>query len=271
MRTRPSRRLRFLELESIDGIRLHAAVHPAPEPSTIGTVVLVHGITANMDEGGMFIRLADRLAEAGFTALRFSFRGHGRSSGTQRGVTIAGEMLDLQAVIDLASTEYPALLSIVAASFGVVPTALSLPYVGDGLTAVVLWNPVLDLRRTFLEPELPWGLENFGPARQKALRSQGFLLVDGEFEMGRVLFEELRLYRPAESLCASGMPALVVHGDKDTYVSYQIAIDAAARRPNTDFHTVAGSDHGFDSREREDEAIAVTVDWLVSHHTGRVP
>ena len=34
--------------------------------------------------------------------------------------------------------------------------------------------------------------------------------------------------------------------------------------PTTEFHTVAGSDHGFGSREREDEdeAIAVTVSWL---------
>jgi uncharacterized protein len=30
---------------------------------------------------------------------------------------------------------------------------------------------------------------------------------------------------------------------------------------------VAGSDHGFDSREREDEAIEATVGWLVRQHT----
>jgi alpha-beta hydrolase superfamily lysophospholipase len=34
-----------------------------------------------MDEGGMFVRLADRLAETGFSVLRFSFRGHGKSGG----------------------------------------------------------------------------------------------------------------------------------------------------------------------------------------------
>jgi hypothetical protein len=59
---------------------------------------------------------------------------------------------------------------------------------------------------------------------------------------------------------------LVVHGDRDTYVSYDIA-RAAADRPSSAFHTVAGSDHGFDSREREDEAIEATVGWLVRQHT----
>ena len=47
-----------------------------------------------MDEGGMFVRLADRLAAEGFTVLRFSFRGRGKSAGSPRGVTIAGELLD---------------------------------------------------------------------------------------------------------------------------------------------------------------------------------
>jgi alpha-beta hydrolase superfamily lysophospholipase len=54
-----------------------------------------------MDEGGMFGRLADALAAAGLTALRFSFRGHGRSGGTPQGVTVAGEIpleIDPQAV-----------------------------------------------------------------------------------------------------------------------------------------------------------------------------
>jgi hypothetical protein len=45
-------------------------------------------------------------------------------------------------------------------------------------------------------------------------------------------------------------------------VSYDIA-RAVAQTRGCDFHTVAGSDHGFDSREREDEAIAVTISWLV--------
>jgi pimeloyl-ACP methyl ester carboxylesterase len=126
----------------------------------------------------------------------------------------------------------------------------------------VLWNPVLDLRRTFLEPELPWGQENFGPAGQEALRRDGFLVVDGEFRLGRVLFSEFGRYAPLADFAAGHGPALVIHGDQDTYVSYMIARAAALSRPGCDFHAIAGSDHGFDSREREDEAIAVTVSWL---------
>lgn len=257
--------VKVLELASVDGTLLDVAVH-RPSGESVGTVVQVHGITVDKDEGGMFVRLADRLVGSGFSVVRFSFRGHGRSGGTQKGMTIAGEMLDLQAVIDHAEAVYPGRLSIVAASFGAVSTLLSLPYLTDRLSSLVLWNPVLDLDRTFLQPELPWGMENFGSVQQGLLTRQGYLLVDGEFALGRVLFEEFRHYRPTEHFLAAAQPALVVHGDKDSYVSYDIARRAAQARPHCQFHTVRGSDHGFDSRAYEDEAIKTTVGWLVSNH-----
>ncbi|MFE9575321.1 alpha/beta hydrolase family protein [Nocardia sp. NPDC006044] len=253
------------EVVSDDGIRLDAAVHPAQSGASRGVVLLVHGITVDMDEGGgMFVRLAERLSAAGFEVVRFSFRGHGASGGTQRGVTIAGECLDLQAAVSYVQQRFTGRLSIVAASFGAVSTALSLPWLADGLHRLVLWNPVLDLRHTFLEPELAWGVENFGPQQQKHLQDSGFLRVDGEFELGRVLFGEFEVYRPTEQLLASAIPMLIVHGDQDTAVSYTVAAELARTRPDTLLHTVVGSDHGFDSREREDEAIEVTVDWLVA-------
>lgn len=249
----------------MDGIKLDAVVHPAQSGASRGAVLLVHGITVDMDEGGgMFVRLAEGLAAANFDVARFSFRGHGASGGTERGVTIAGECLDLQAAISFVQERFTGPTSIVAASFGAVSTALSLPWLADGLHRLVLWNPVLDLRHTFLEPELAWGVQNYGPEQQKHLQANGFLRVDDEFELGRVLFTEFEVYRPREQLLASSVPTLIVHGDHDTAVSYAVSADVAHTRPDTLLHTVIGSDHGFDSREREDEAIGVTVAWLAA-------
>lgn len=249
-------------------MRLDAMWHSPVENRARGAVVLAHGISVDMNEGGMFQRLAEGLGSEGFEVLRFSFRGHGRSEGTQRGVTIAGEMLDLQSAVEHAAQRSGDLLSIVAASFGAVSTYLSLPYLERHLRALVLWNPVLDLQRTFIEPSLPWGVENFGPPQQSLLSSQGFLSIDGTFEMGRVLYEEMRHYDLLERFIRSQVPALVVHGDHDSAVSYDIAFAAAQARVACEFHTVAGSDHGFDTREREDEAIAVTVSFLSQQYGG---
>lgn len=254
-------------IQAADGVRLDAAWNTPEKDHVMGAVVLVHGISADMDEGGMFRRLAEGLVAEGFGVLRFSFRGHGRSGGTPRGATIAGEMLDLQSAIEHVTERFDGGLSVVAASFGAVSTCISLPYFEASLQALVLWNPVLDLQRTFIQPNLPWGVENFGPAQQALLSSQGFLLIDEAFAVGRVLFEEMRHYHPLEPFIKSRVPALVVHGDRDSAVSYDVARTATKAR-GCDFHTVGGSDHGFDSREREDEAIAITVSWLIRQYEG---
>jgi uncharacterized protein len=252
-----------VQLTSIDGTRLDAAWHPAQATGQHGVVVQAHGINADMTEGGMFVRLADRLADADFNVLRFSFRGHGRSGATQRGTTIAGEMLDLQAAVEYVSDRSQGPLSIVASSFGAVPTSLSLSWLAGRLDRLALWNPVLDLKRTFINPESLWGRANFGPDQQRLLSTQGFLLVDDEFELGRVLFGEFYCYDPLTCLVASPVPALVVHGDRDSAISYDISQQAAMAKPNAVFYTIGGSDHGFDTRQREDEAIMATVNWLI--------
>jgi pimeloyl-ACP methyl ester carboxylesterase len=255
--------VRPISLTAADGVTLDAVLHE-PATAVSGTVIQAHGIGANLDEGGMYRRLADTLAGAGFAVVRFSFRGHGRSSGSSRGATLAGEVLDLEAAIELAVTSYPAPLSIVASSFAAVSMSLLLPYFGDQVGALVLWNPVLDLDDTFARPHRPWGEENFGPSQVRHLHEHGYLLLDGSFQVGRALYEEMCAYGdlPRQRLLASTMPALVVHGDRDAAVSYDIARAVAVERANCDFHTVQGSDHGFDTREREDESIQVTARWL---------
>ncbi|WP_344163843.1 alpha/beta hydrolase [Nocardiopsis rhodophaea] len=239
-------------------------MHTADTSRARGTVVQAHGITVDKDEGGMFVRLAERLAKAGFTVIRFSFRGHGKSDGAPEGVTIAGEMLDLQAVVKHAMEVAPGPLAVIAASFGAVPTALLLPTLEMQLHRLVLWNPVLDLDHTFLHPELPWGTKNFGPGPQRQLHEQGRLLIDDEFPIGQVLWQELARYDPLKEFSRSQVPALVIHGDHDSYVSYDIARAAAEERNHTEFRTIEGSDHGFDSRDREDEAIGHTLTWLTA-------
>jgi len=253
--------MQSIKIYSIDGIELDATLHLSLCAHRLGGIIQAHGITADMDEGGMFVRLANRLAETGFDVLRFTYRGHGRSGGTQRGVTIAGEMLDLQAVLDIAYRRLTKPLGIVAASFGAVSTCLLLPYIRE-LRGLVLWNPVLDLKRTFIESSLPWGRSNFNEENIKHLKSDGYLLLDNSFEIGQVLYEEMKHYNPYRYFVQSSIPSIIIHGDKDTYVPYDVSAIACKERNNCEMHTIEGSDHGFDGREKEDTAITITTSWL---------
>jgi uncharacterized protein len=240
---------------------LDAALH-RPVSAPVGRVLQVHGITADLDQGGMFERLAIQLASRGFDVLRFSFRGHGRSSGEQRGVTIGGEMLDFLTAYDYLEDVAGGESAVVAVSFGAVPTSLVLNTLPRPPRALVYWNPVLDLHDTFLEPTLPWGHRNFGDHIRASLEAHGYVDVEGVFELGPTIFAEMSNYDVRAAFVSSDIPALVIHCDEDSYVSYAVAQDASRQRPNTQFETVRGSDHLFDGREREDAAIDPTCDWL---------
>lgn len=246
---------------SLDGVVLDAVYHQSHARQARGAILLAHGITADKDESGMFVELADQLATTGFDVLRFSFRGHGRSGGTQIGLTIAGEMLDLQAALAVLTERSTAPVSIVAASFGAASTCLLLPYLHEQLHALVLWNPTLDLRRTFIEPELPWGTRNFNPDAVARLAADGFLLLDGEYQIGRALYIELTALDPLARFVASPVRAAIVHGDHDTYVPYDVSALAAQQHRNCDLITIEGADHGFDP-DKEDDAITHTIAWI---------
>nr|WP_051183221.1 alpha/beta hydrolase [Nocardia vinacea] len=88
-------------------------------------------------------------------------------------------------------------------------------------------------------------------------------VIEAIYDLGRVLFTEFAHYQPLDDFHAADVPTLIVHGDHDTAVSYDVAAQAARSRSHITLHTIAGSDHGFDSRAREDQAISTTVDWLV--------
>src|ERR1700728_882700 len=140
---------RSLDISSLDGTRLDASI-VTPASGDSGTVLLIHGITAEKNEGGMYVRLASRLADKGIGSLRFSFRGHGKSDGAQSGLTIGGELADIfsafHAVIDQSRPLYA-----VASSFGAVQLIALIHSLELPLEKIVFWNPVLDLSGTFLE------------------------------------------------------------------------------------------------------------------------
>ena len=62
-------------------------------------VVIGHGVTGNKDRP-LVLALAEGLAGAGISALRFSFSGNGDSEGTFLDSNITKELSDLTAVID---------------------------------------------------------------------------------------------------------------------------------------------------------------------------
>lgn len=249
-----------ITIKSLDGLDLDARLL-RQQRSTI-SVLLVHGFGVDLHEEGTFDVLAERLFENKASVARFSFRGHGASAGTQDGMTISGERLDLSAAYRWMTSCLPGPYSILAASFGAVSTLLQLRALNPKPLRLVLWNPVLDLDAIFVNPVTSWGKKNFGAkALEQAIR-QGYSKVDGAFHIGQVFLEEVRLFSGNLGLLNIGeLQTLVVHGAKDSYVPISSS-RSLAQKHNVRLIEIPHSDHGFPDPESEQIAMRETVPWL---------
>ena len=153
------------------GIKLCGVLNKSKgEP--VGNVLLVHGIISDKDEDGNYTQLAKRLSLKGYNVFRFDFQGHGESEGESQNVTIAGELCDLENAIKEFSEQIGKIgnLIIIAQSFGAVSSILYTADHQSQIEKLVLWNPVLDLEKTFVKAETPWGKTFFNDKGYLELR-----------------------------------------------------------------------------------------------------
>jgi pimeloyl-ACP methyl ester carboxylesterase len=258
---------------SLDGFIIDAAlIEPNPANPLLPPVLLVHGITADKDEGGFYRDIALALAERGVPSLRFDLRGHGRSGGTMETVTLYGCVSDIAASVTWLTRRVgiggpPA---IIAASFG---GGLTVLYASRHPVArLVLLNPNLDYAENWLEGTDKWTDGHLSDGACVHLAEHGWL-PRGEFRMGRALLHEVIHIRPAELMPRIAAPALTIHGTADTLVSFATARDNYRTAGESRFIPVEGADHGFlvpGDEELQDprthrfrqDVIQATVEWL---------
>lgn len=247
-----------------DGPRLHGVL-TRPTKKTSSCIILCHGITVDKEEGGVFTELAKRLAEAGLAVFRFDFRGHGRSEGSSTEVTVAGEQKDLEAAAKfLAGLGYKN-FGIVAASFAGGPASFFVARHQSLVRALVLWNALIDYRG-LLKPRLSWPKKYFGQKAVQQLETRGFMKIGSAgFKIGKNLWNELNRLHPYRELKKLNIPVLFIHGDQDTYVSYQDSVKYSRALRTANLVTIRGAEHGFiDKKEWSDQAIEAAVCFFAS-------
>lgn len=247
-----------IQLVTNDGVKLDAKIRHA---GLAGSVLLVHGFGVDLHEEGAFDTLALSLAVRGLSSLRFSFRGHGSSDGRQSDVTVQGERSDFATAYQELVSRLPPPYGIVAASFGAVSTLLEIARLTPRPTALVLWNPVVDVHSVFINPTTPWGRANFGQRALELARTRGSVIA-ADFEVSRELFENWILLEGNLGLQKLlGQQTLVLHGSNDSYVPVE-ASRLLASLPGVQYQEIQDSDHGFPEPENEELVIAKTVEWL---------
>lgn len=223
--------------------------------------ILAHGITADRSEGGIFDRQAVMLNQAGISTIQFDFLGHGESTIPSTQMTIQSETTDLQAVIS-ALNDFDEIF-LLSASFAAVATACLPEKYKSRIKKLCLWNPVLSLPRTFVEPELDWQVKNFGRSKLEAkLAEKKTLLIDDSFAVGLPFMREVLSLDVIDKYTEYSQPILILHGDHDTYVSYDVAEEFSKSAPNREFLAVPGSEHGFGRTEDEELVLTATTSFF---------
>lgn len=281
---------------SRDGLVLHGTVRTVPDYAAAGAL-LVHGLTGDREENGLYTDLAGRLAGTGVQSLRFDMRGHGRTGGRYEDMTMSGVVGDIGAAYAHLAKGLPrgAPAFVVGSSFGggmsvcwAAATAVpgepgahtrnaSDPLIRPArLAGIVLFNPLLDCRKRFLLDKPYWGPAGPSDEAIGTLAYRGWLEHDGGFHIGRGLYNELSLVRPQDRVAHVDVPLLTVHGDADSVAPHGISRECTGTAPHSEFATIAGADHGFvhpddngdgghhDTRRLRDEAMARAAAWMAA-------
>lgn len=152
---------------------------------------------------------------------------------------------------------------VIAASFGAIPVLNIISHVlFRSIIGLVLLNPVLDLQQTFLHPCFDWPKKSFNENVYEELHRRGYFRLDGKIKIGQQLFREIQNVEPYKKLPEIRVPVLLIHGDVDRYVSYDISGECAGLIKKCDFITVSGADYGFENPQDEKIVINVVKRWV---------
>jgi len=245
--------------KSGDGTSL-CGVWQEPEIKTNKAIILVHGITANKDESGIFIELSESLKSKGYAVFRFDFRGSGESEGKSVDITIKKEKDDLSAAFSIVENAGYKKIGLLGASFGGGITALWSAINQDKILALCLWNPVLNYDHCFLNPVTDW-LKNRNQKIFSDFKKQGWSTLGSQnFVIGKNLFDEMAMLFPYQELKKIKKPILIIHGDQDGKVPVEDSQEYAKDVGN--FILIKGSDHGFHESPYDKQAIILTLEFF---------
>ena len=230
----------FDEIRNEHGERLDYTFHKG-EGDRI--VVIGHGVTGNKDRP-VLIALAEGLADAGISALRFSFSGNGESEGAFTDSTITKEVADLGSVIDVLG-DYKVCYAghSMGGAVGVLRAAT------DERIEVLVSLAGMVHTKAFAERE-------FGDVTP----DKGFMWDEPDCPLSQAYMDDMAaIDSVAKHASKFGGPWLLVHGIEDDIVPIQDSVDilSYANEP-TDILGIPGVDHVFSG-----DATAIMVEKVV--------
>lgn len=221
-----------VKFESRDKLKLHGTL-TSPSKKVRGIMLLVHGITSDREEWGIFERLAQVVAADGIACLRFDYRGHGESALDSSKISLAGILTDILSAWDeLERRVEPAntaMRYIIGSSFG-------------GGLAYAAAGRIGRIKRAFLlAPVFDYlvDIENCAPRWASDLKRKDHFSYN-DLRLGRAIVNEAFYFDP---LAGPAIPTTIFHGTADTDVSIELSQAIATRQSKVQLIPVEGAGH----------------------------
>lgn len=227
------------EIPVTDDEAVIATVHQGPSDRW---VVCCHGFLS--DRTGSYEGRCERAVAAGYSAVRFDFRGCGESDGAFREQTLSDKLADLEAVLEFVD---PDAVVLFGSSFGG-KVAFHAGADDDRVEAIVTRAPVTD-NRSF-------------DGYRAAVRDEGECRFEDGRRIDRRFFEDLDRYPFADAAADLAVPVAIVHGREDESVPLAHSTEAtAALETDVLLEVYAGEGHRF-SRAAEERLRERLFGWL---------
>lgn len=213
-------------------------------------IVLCHGMLSTKDSA-KHVRLAEELADLGFSVLRFDFSGCGESEGRLFDLTFSREIEDLDAVIDWLAGQG-------ARRFGVVGSSMG--------GSVALLTAARDERivavATIAAVAHPSAIDERYPDRAREWREQGYVQTDAG-QIGRAYYDDAMAHDVAWAASVLLAPILVIHGTRDEVVPPSDGHDLACAARRATLIEIDEADHRLTHPQHLGEALAQVRRFMV--------
>ena len=220
-------------------------------------VIFSHELGNNHESG---IRYAERLAQNGYAAYVFDFRGgsapgtQNRSSGTSHEMSVLTEASDLEAVLEAAKAwEFvdSQRIFLLGGSQGGLVTIIVGAGHKDEIAGMMLMYPALSAKEDH-------GINRY---RTKDDVPEDVSLFGGWMHVGRNYITDLWDVDFGKMLSSYSDKVLLLHGDRDGTVPLSWSEDASAVIPDCEFHVISGGGHEFFGQPFED-ALSFILSYL---------
>jgi pimeloyl-ACP methyl ester carboxylesterase len=220
------------------------------EPSTVSGkgVIITHGFASSKDRQRR-VELADALCREGYGVLRFNFGGSEGSYKTD--LRPSYQVDDLESAIKYMQSRGYTDLGLASESLGANISTMINP---NGVKSMVLYAPLL-VNRAYngekLEGKVEGGIK---------LGENGKFVKDGiEFRIGSEYMKERAQYKPETYLPRIGCPVLILHGDQDDLVRYNVSEKAMTHlNEQSELRKVHGAGHVLEA----DQIVDPTIEWF---------